>query len=71
MFLTAEGEPFSRDHLTWTVRVHIVAAKIGKVGVRLQTGEEGDRAGESAKGQRDCEHVSSRRDHGDVVRCAG
>src|SRR5271157_2790747 len=31
-FLTAEGEPFSRDHLTWTVRVHIVAAKIGKVG---------------------------------------
>ena len=32
VFLTAEGEPFSRDHLTWTVRVHIVAAKIGKVG---------------------------------------
>ena len=32
MFLTAEGEPFSRDHLTWTVRVHIVAAKTGKVG---------------------------------------
>jgi len=31
-FLTAEGEPFSRDHLTWTVRVHIVAAKTGKVG---------------------------------------
>ena len=32
VFLTAEGEPFSRDHLTWTVRVHIVAAKTGKVG---------------------------------------
>jgi integrase/recombinase XerD len=32
VFLTAEGEPFSRDHLTWTVRQHIVAAKIGKVG---------------------------------------
>ena len=27
MFLTAEGEPFSRDHLTWTVREHIDAAK--------------------------------------------
>jgi integrase/recombinase XerD len=32
VFLTAQGEPFSRDHLTWTVRVHIVAAKTGKVG---------------------------------------
>ena len=32
LFLTAQGEPFSRDHLTWTVRQHIVAAKIGKVG---------------------------------------
>jgi integrase/recombinase XerD len=32
LFLTAQGEPFSRDHLTWTVRVHIVAAKVGKVG---------------------------------------
>ncbi|HLM82507.1 MAG TPA: site-specific tyrosine recombinase XerC, partial [Terriglobales bacterium] len=32
VFLSAEGEPISRDHLTWTVRVHIVAAKIGKVG---------------------------------------
>jgi hypothetical protein len=32
VFLTAQGEPFSRDHLTWTVRVHIVAAKIGKIG---------------------------------------
>jgi integrase/recombinase XerD len=32
VFLTAEGEQFSRDHLTWTVRVNIVAAKIGKVG---------------------------------------
>jgi integrase/recombinase XerD len=32
VFLTAEGEPFSRDHLMWTVRQHIVAAKTGKVG---------------------------------------
>ena len=32
VFLTAEGEPFSRDHLTWTARQHIVAAKTGKVG---------------------------------------
>lgn len=32
VFLTAQGEPFSRDHLTWTVRTHIVNAKIGKVG---------------------------------------
>lgn len=32
VFLTAEGEPFSRDHLTWTVRQHIAAAKVGKVG---------------------------------------
>jgi integrase/recombinase XerD len=32
VFLTTQGEPFSRDHLTWTVRVHIVAAKIGKIG---------------------------------------
>jgi integrase/recombinase XerD len=32
VFLTAQGEPFSRDHLTWTVRTHIVAAQLGKVG---------------------------------------
>jgi integrase/recombinase XerD len=32
VFLTAQGEPFSRDHLTWTVRTHIVAANLGKVG---------------------------------------
>ena len=32
VFLTAQGEPFSRDHLTWTVREHIVAAAIGKAG---------------------------------------
>jgi integrase/recombinase XerD len=32
VFLTAEGEPFSRDHLTFTVRQHIAAAKIGKTG---------------------------------------
>ena len=32
VFLTAEGEPFSRDHLTYTGREHIVATKTGKVG---------------------------------------
>ena len=32
VFLTAEGEPISRDHLTGTVRQHIEAAKLGKVG---------------------------------------
>jgi integrase/recombinase XerD len=32
VFLTAQGEPFSRDHLTWTIRTHIVAANIGKIG---------------------------------------
>ncbi len=32
VFLTAQGEPFSRDHLTWTVRTYIVNAHIGKVG---------------------------------------
>jgi site-specific recombinase XerD len=32
VFLTAQGEPFSRDHLTWTVRERVVAAKLGKVG---------------------------------------
>ena len=32
VFLTAEGEPFSRDHLTYIVRQHIVNAKLGKVG---------------------------------------
>jgi integrase/recombinase XerD len=32
VFLTVDGEPFSRDHLTWTVRQHIVAAKVGKIG---------------------------------------
>ena len=32
VFLTAQGEPFSRDHLTWTVRQQIVAADIGKAG---------------------------------------
>jgi integrase/recombinase XerD len=32
VFLTAQGEPFSRDHLTWTVRERIVAAKTGKAG---------------------------------------
>jgi len=31
-FLTADGEPFSRDHLTWTVRQHMLAAKTGKAG---------------------------------------
>ncbi len=32
VFLTAEGEPISRDHLTGIVRQHIEAAKLGKVG---------------------------------------
>ena len=32
VFLTAQGEPFSRDHLTWAVRTHVVNAKLGKVG---------------------------------------
>jgi integrase/recombinase XerD len=32
VFLTAEGEPFSRDHLTFTVRQHIAAANLGKTG---------------------------------------
>jgi integrase/recombinase XerD len=32
VFLTAEGEPFSRDHLTYLVREHIVAARLGKAG---------------------------------------
>jgi integrase/recombinase XerD len=32
VFLTAQGEPFSRDHLTWAVRQHVVAANLGKVG---------------------------------------
>jgi integrase/recombinase XerD len=32
VFLTAEGEPFSRDHLTYTVREHVLAAKTGKGG---------------------------------------
>lgn len=31
-FLTADGEPFSRDHLTWTVRQHMIASKTGKPG---------------------------------------
>ena len=32
VFLTAQGEPFSRDHLTWAVRQYVVAANTGKVG---------------------------------------
>ena len=32
VFLTAQGEPFSRDHLTYAVRQHIANAKLGKVG---------------------------------------
>ena len=32
VFLTAEGEPFSRDHLTFAVRQRIAAANLGKVG---------------------------------------
>ncbi len=30
VFLTAQGEPFSRDHLTFAVRERIEAAKLGK-----------------------------------------
>jgi integrase/recombinase XerD len=32
VFLTAQGEPFSRDHLTFAVRERIEAAKLGKGG---------------------------------------
>src|SRR5271155_2768784 len=32
VFLTADGEPFSRDHLTGMVRQHIEAAQLGKLG---------------------------------------
>jgi integrase/recombinase XerD len=32
VFLTAEGEPFSRDHLTFVVRQHIANADLGKSG---------------------------------------
>ena len=32
VFLTAQGEPFSRDHLTFAVRERIDAAKLGKTG---------------------------------------
>lgn len=32
VFLTAQGEPFSRDHLTFVVKERIDAAKLGKTG---------------------------------------
>lgn len=32
VFLTAQGEPFSRDHLTYTVKGRVDAAKLGKTG---------------------------------------
>jgi integrase/recombinase XerD len=32
LFLTAEGEPFSLDHMTFTVRNHVAAAQLGKRG---------------------------------------
>ena len=32
VFLTAQGEPFSRDHLSFTVKERIEAAKLGKTG---------------------------------------
>ena len=32
VFLTVQGEPFSRDHLTWTVKDRVDAAKLGKTG---------------------------------------
>jgi len=32
VFLTAQGEPFSRDHMSSTVKARIDAAKLGKTG---------------------------------------
>jgi len=32
VFLTAEGETFSLDHMTFTVRNHVAAAQLGKMG---------------------------------------
>jgi integrase/recombinase XerD len=32
VFLTAQGEPFSRDHLTYTVKGRVDAAQLGKTG---------------------------------------
>ena len=32
MFLTAQGEPFSRDHMTSNVKARVDAAKLGKTG---------------------------------------
>ena len=32
VFLTAQGQPLSRDHLTWIARKHIASAKLGKGG---------------------------------------
>jgi len=32
VFLTAQGEPFSRDHLTYVVKERVDAAKLGKTG---------------------------------------
>jgi integrase/recombinase XerD len=32
VFLTAQGEPFSRDHMTGTIKARIDAAKLGKTG---------------------------------------
>jgi integrase/recombinase XerD len=32
LFLTASGEPFSRDHMTSNVKARIDAAKLGKTG---------------------------------------
>lgn len=32
VFLTAQGEPFSRDHLSYTVKERVDAAKLGKTG---------------------------------------
>jgi integrase/recombinase XerD len=32
VFLTAQGEPFSRDHLTYAVKERVDAAKLGKTG---------------------------------------
>jgi integrase/recombinase XerD len=32
VFLTAQGEPFSRDHLTFAVKERVDAAQLGKTG---------------------------------------
>jgi len=38
VFLTAQGEPFSRDHMTSNVKARIDAAKLGKTGACISSG---------------------------------